>query len=182
MVTYWLALSEERSDMRSSTEDSSTNFDDHSCEDLNLSSYNLDDPVRLDDKTSRLVSWNTQVLLRLLKLVVGSRPEETFKGGNFEWTHSPNGFMSEVAEVIALPDAQDPDFAMIDENMIELSKETKEELFDYVESIAKLYRSNPFHNFEHASHVVMVSRTPKCGREVKSGPFCCFLSLCLFCD
>jgi 3'5'-cyclic nucleotide phosphodiesterase len=30
-----------------------------------------------------------------------------------------------------------------------------QQLFDFLKSIALLYNDNPFHNFEHASHVVM---------------------------
>jgi hypothetical protein len=30
-----------------------------------------------------------------------------------------------------------------------------DQLEDYVSAVASMYRDNPFHNFEHASHVVM---------------------------
>jgi hypothetical protein len=32
-----------------------------------------------------------------------------------------------------------------------------DQLEDYVSAVASMYRDNPFHNFEHASHVVMSS-------------------------
>jgi hypothetical protein len=40
-------------------------------------------------------------------------------------------------------------------NSIELADEVTSQLHNYVSTIASLYRDNPFHNFEHASHVTM---------------------------
>ena len=38
---------------------------------------------------------------------------------------------------------------------MELSDTVKDQLHDYIQVVASIYRDNPFHNFEHASHVTM---------------------------
>jgi class 3 adenylate cyclase len=64
--------------------------------------------------------------------------------------------MDEVAEVITLPKF-DPKKIKAMENVdtVELTESVKTQLYDFIATMAKMYRSNPFHNFEHASHVTM---------------------------
>jgi class 3 adenylate cyclase len=71
--------------------------------------------------------------------------------GNFEKI-----IMDEVAEVITLPKF-DPKKIKAIENVdtVELTESVKTQLYDFIATMAKMYRSNPFHNFEHASHVTM---------------------------
>lgn len=62
--------------------------------------------------------------------------------------------IDEVQEIITIPTAmfgnvlQDADAYVLPVNVVE-------QLYDYVSNIAAMYRDNPFHNFEHASHVTM---------------------------
>jgi 3'5'-cyclic nucleotide phosphodiesterase len=64
--------------------------------------------------------------------------------------------LDEVQEIITLPEfdqsasrnRQDPD-------TVEISPVVMEQLKMYVTWIASMYRANPFHNFDHASHVLM---------------------------
>lgn len=62
--------------------------------------------------------------------------------------------LDEVVEIITLPDfnikAQRKD-----EEAIKLPSAVVTELRDYITCISTMYRSNAFHNFEHASHVSM---------------------------
>lgn len=62
----------------------------------------------------------------------------------------PNDCMviQEVKEIILLP-AFDPS-VQIAEGNFKLEELVMEQLHDFVLSIAKMYNSNPFHNFEHA--------------------------------
>jgi 3'5'-cyclic nucleotide phosphodiesterase len=61
----------------------------------------------------------------------------------------------EMTEIISLPPF-DPHVHSVERNSCRfLPVAVKEQLHTYVSEIASLYRDVPFHNFEHASHVVM---------------------------
>merc|ERR1711988_986588 len=64
--------------------------------------------------------------------------------------------LDEVKEVITLPEfnARAANKSG-DYEFLELPEAVSRQLHEYVRSIAGLYRNNPFHNFEHASHVTM---------------------------
>jgi hypothetical protein len=61
--------------------------------------------------------------------------------------------LDEVKEIITLP--SEPTKYKVDPFSIELSPEVTAQLTEYVTAIAQMYRDNPFHSFEHASHVTM---------------------------
>jgi hypothetical protein len=61
--------------------------------------------------------------------------------------------LNEVKEIIHLPE-----FAASNQDNLNRSISAKKQWRssrDYVSIIATMYRDNPFHNFEHASHVTM---------------------------
>jgi len=117
------------------------------------------------EKTRRLIEWNVDVLLRLLKQIVAKRlakksldslqpiDENIALKAQVE---SGNTVIDEVKEIVNLPgysakaaaNQEDPEFVV-------LPNEVSEQLYEYVTNIAALYNGNPFHNFEHASHVTM---------------------------
>ena len=118
-----------------------------------------------DDRTARLIDWIVQEQCQLLRKVVARRNATAAPGGSkVSWLQSHrqlalgdgHTFLDEVKEIITLPEfdhkahlqEQDPD-------TIKLPKAAVEQLRDYVTCIASMYRDNPFHNFEHASHVMM---------------------------
>jgi len=117
-----------------------------------------DDAIRnaIAAKTTRLIEWNVDVLARLLKEIKVRRkaqgtdkikfkdPEDVFEGGA--------KIINEVKEIIKLPRYEG---SLKDAKSVELDYDIVEQLRDYVSTIASLYRDNPFHNFEHASHVTM---------------------------
>jgi len=115
--------------------------------------------ANLDEKVSRLVDWNFDLLLRSLKEIVTRRG--ACSGG--QYLSSPDlitkpgsTVLEEVKEIITLPnfDAQTAQNE-VDLDIIVLGAHVEAELHDYVVNIAMMYRDNPFHNFEHASHVTM---------------------------
>lgn len=118
------------------------------------------------DKVERLVTWNADVLKRLLKQIIARRNAEIEAGGRTAEAENPelkletavegSIVLDEVREIIKLPrfDARAAK-QQVNPNKIELSSEVTMQLHDYVTVIATLYRDNPFHNFEHASHVIM---------------------------
>ncbi|CAJ1960726.1 unnamed protein product [Cylindrotheca closterium] len=132
---------------------------------LDLRTNSLEEIEKLlPPKTRRLCQWNVDVLTRLLKQVVAHRlaTNEGSKGWENELTkreqeiRSQISVLDEVVEIIPLPGfdqrvykrQQDPD-------KIELSDQVIEQIRLYVACIAAMYRDNPFHNFDHASHVMM---------------------------
>ena len=109
-------------------------------------------------KVQSLIKWNVEVLSRMLKQIVASRQMET--GGKTVDSQAPylpndehSQPLQEVVEVVTLPKfakkkCKNPDSVCLDPKV-------SQQLFTFVSYIASLYRGNPFHNFEHASHVTM---------------------------
>jgi hypothetical protein len=114
---------------------------------------------------------------RLLKAIVAARGEGGKKPKTPERMNSGTGMsqplrrisldrslgidkkkivMDEVAEVITLPKFDPKKIKAIENvNTVELTDSVNTQLHDFITTIAKMYRSNPFHNFDHASHVTM---------------------------
>jgi class 3 adenylate cyclase len=115
------------------------------------------------NKLSRLVDWNVDVLLGRLKAILASRQEGKLTAKLSFSRDAGSGLQystprDEVAEIIMLPDF-DPAMAIRkkDPATVEVDPKVVAQLRKYVSAIATMYRSNPFHNFEHASHVSMSS-------------------------
>lgn len=173
LTTYWLLYhSGEKSELTSDADRSSD--DAHSDEVSSYSGESVMEAIEEDEedttlpqhadvsaKTSRLIDWNKDLLARLLKAVVARRQaldegdpvtkvEENF-------TRSNDGtVLEEVQEIVALP-AYDPRVMKreVDPKTIDLGEDVEQELGNYVATIASMYRDNPFHNFDHASHVTL---------------------------
>ena len=107
-------------------------------------------------KKERLISWNADVLLRVIKQIVARRETVEDNGPSQAPVWKPKGTdpLDEVVEVIELPDKtsvgihRDPYLIEIDPKIVEL-------VHEYVSYMADMYHDNHFHNFEHASHVTM---------------------------
>lgn len=156
MKTYWLLINESKQSSRSSA--SNTNTTSHFDEKDIVS--RIEGDFGLDEKFVRLASWNTEILLRQLKLVVASRsgvcenPCELVD----DWASIlsfDTCVFDEVTEIIDLPHLPKSQEISCDDSII-IESCVREQLFDYVVSVARLYPENAFHNFEHASHVTMV--------------------------
>jgi hypothetical protein len=115
---------------------------------------------------NRLVDWNVEILLSILKRIVARR-QDIVSAQDIEKTrHSKmatdvmnveGGYLlDELKEVVNLP-AFNPMLPghTTEAAAVELSRVVKNELHDYVAQIAAGYNSNPFHNLEHASHVCL---------------------------
>ena len=107
-------------------------------------------------KTGGLIRWNTEVLARLLKKIVASRVHRKSSQSSSPSLVLPSTEkrpIDEIVEIIPLPQNQvNNDF---DPAKLLLDEEITFQLRDLVASIAALYHDNPFHSFEHASHVTM---------------------------
>ncbi|CAB9520226.1 Receptor-type guanylate cyclase gcy [Seminavis robusta] len=115
------------------------------------------------DRTGRLIDWNCEVLTKLLKEV---RARQMMTAGSVTKADKVNEStlkseiggtpLEEVREIVTMPhfDASGEN-KEIDAEDVQLPETVKDQLRSYIAIIAGLYRDNPFHNFEHASHVMM---------------------------
>jgi class 3 adenylate cyclase len=120
----------------------------------------------IDPKMLRLVAWNVEIMKKLLQQIIAKRNAALNKKATAEELAAKEKLISrrtncldEVVEIIHLPkfDAQaykhqeNPNKIVIPANVVE-------QLRLFVTTVAAMYRDNPFHNFEHASHVTMVRK------------------------
>jgi hypothetical protein len=113
------------------------------------------------DRVLRLINWNVDILLCLLKQISGKRiAAERFAPRSAPCNESAclmesrrTGSMPlhEVQEIIRLPKFKMNDAQTEDVKKIALNPAVEKQLFDYVSLVATMYRDNPFHNFEHVS-------------------------------
>jgi uncharacterized membrane protein YeaQ/YmgE (transglycosylase-associated protein family) len=118
-----------------------------------------DHVLALGDKTKRLIEWNVDLLMGLLRSVVARRVAkgESRSGTNSYILEGRLGatVLDEVLEVITLPKFDAKAFTDVNLDSIDLGPAVEDAVRNYVTTVALLYRENPFHNFEHASHVAM---------------------------
>jgi hypothetical protein len=121
----------------------SSNYSEASC---------LDD----DDMKDSSVKWMVNVFISALENVVMNRDTaqiEVSKSRTKEMNLSSCP-RDEVSEIIVIPNTSQKS-SIGDKSNSSLSAVVKEQILQYVTSIAEIYRNNSFHNFHHASHVVM---------------------------
>ena len=122
-----------------------------------------------DSKVNRLINWQVDLLLGVLKQVVARRHATTGvdpasvshskKNASFEWKQAPGQTcLDEVQDIIRLPefDARAVTRSKVqDPETVDLGPEIPKQLRTFIKTIAEMYRANEFHNFEHACHVTM---------------------------
>jgi hypothetical protein len=123
-------------------------------------------------KLDRLVDWNVDVLMTLLKQVKERRQEVGVQADPWEnileleqkllipVADRGNTSLDEVVEIIELPrfDAGTKGVhrtSVSNNDKLFADGLLQDQLREYVRSIANMYNDNAFHNFEHASHVTM---------------------------
>lgn len=129
-------------------------------------------------RTSRLIDWNVEVLHQLLKTIVMRRSMESKKADNSTFQQQDCGCdestscgkssssegatergtmpLDEVKEIIYLPEFDRR--AAVNEKdaaTVQIPATVLTQLKEFVTAIAQMYNDNPFHNFSHASHVVI---------------------------
>jgi hypothetical protein len=120
-----------------------------------------------NEKIQRLVDYNTDILLNALKKIISRRQRSTGTDGMSTKIDVPTRTavtrleaelgktgpcLEEVLEVIELPKFDSAAYSD-DVSQINVSQDILSQLHHYVEMVASMYRNNPFHNFDHASHV-----------------------------
>ena len=122
-------------------------------------------------KEERLVEWNVEILSFLIQQILACRDDVNFSNndpsskikdkreqGRIQKLESRIGENSTVLEefrpIITLPNIGVDDLRKRkNPHTIKLPPLVVSELRDFISEVASMYRPNPFHNFEHASHV-----------------------------
>ena len=179
LKTFWLTGESEDTSSSAPSRISDSNDSKVGYGNENTTQPELNTIRGMTSKDLRLVEWNVEVLRRALGKIQLQRKqsdpthneasstvrllEETYCQGN-------DGVIKEVRDVISFPS---PDrkqrIEMGNAEDFKLPQVIEDELRQYVAAIASLYEKNPFHSFEHASHVTM-STCKLLSRVVESEP------------
>ncbi|CAB9506382.1 Receptor-type guanylate cyclase gcy [Seminavis robusta] len=114
--------------------------------------------TKLSRSLERLVEWNTGALSSLLKRVVASRDPQMSPSnhrGLQPRLGQARSFIGELSMAVPLPAYNADAVARAHHEEVDLPAVVVTELRFYVAAIASGYRKNSFHNFEHASHVIL---------------------------
>ena len=159
LKTYWLQYSAKSRGSNVSASDES----DIAETQWGSSSISAAECCDLSKHVQRLVDWNVEQLLRILKQVVAARGHRTTKShkrpkfGAQTATRLLEGsttVLDEFTEIITLPKF-DSKQNTVNPDSIDLEPAVEQQMYKFVSFIARSYHNNPFHNFEHASHVAM---------------------------
>lgn len=147
MQTYWIDL-----------QNGSAKGKQNAVVDLGQSSAAFTIP---ENKNERLISWNTAIFKRFLRHIVACRHDTSKDSPNDSapvlFGEEGTTVLDEVREIIELPDFEGKCLGKMEMSaeQPELNPRVCSELRDYIAAIAQRYRGNPFHSFDHASHVLM---------------------------
>jgi 3'5'-cyclic nucleotide phosphodiesterase len=114
-----------------------------------------------ESNLKRLVDWNVDLFTGLLKEIVAQRTannsRQRAKDHARDEAVSAGNPLDEVADVLDLPkpSSSKSKFASLE---AKIGDAAMGQLYDLIGAIAELYRDNPFHNFDHASHVTMAAK------------------------
>lgn len=154
--TYWLGSAIDRRGSCSSSSQGDTS--------LTSETSTMPSEAIERDRLQRLIDWNTETLLRNLKQIISSRGAkeqgiaacDNIRAAEQAIIGSETSFLDEVKETINLPNVQGTMVVKQDTlNDVNISTDAAAQLRLFVSCISSLYRDNPFHNFQHASHVMM---------------------------
>ena len=154
LQTYWLIMKGSNCERNSILGDQSVASDTIHVEDIGPLEVGGDKFNIEDERIRRMVEWNVDVLQRQLKKIIAMRDKKPARASPITLRNKvveDQTVLDEVKEVIPL--STKPNEYKKDPDGIELDPDVMQQLRDYVGAIANMYRDNPFHSFEHASHV-----------------------------
>ena len=133
-------------------------------DDVDMQMVNRRSSVSLSGYRKRIIAWNVELLASLLRKLIAHRGGYVER--SMEEEEKIEEFLAEVAESVCPRDGYseaiemprfDPDAikSKVSPEEVVLSPSVEAQLKDYVTTISCSYQDNPFHNFEHASHVAM---------------------------
>lgn len=146
LKTFWLLprrqANTHRTDRSSAETSLNTSFTGGSDEDP------VGEKAPMDSKMTRLVEYSTDILYQTIKKIASKRGTKANSDAeraavrNLEKKIGQNGIaLDEVVEVIELPEYE----PAAQKSSVSIPPEVRKQLSDYVERIANMYPSNPFH-------------------------------------
>eukprot|EP00980_Cylindrotheca_fusiformis_P018549 scaffold6142_cov116-Cylindrotheca_fusiformis.AAC.6 len=165
MQTYWLRKTKApdqkrpdlKNDMNTVAESDETDNESESVEEAGLA-FNFDIDQGMT-KIERLVEWNVEVLGSLLQQIIASRGGVVnsivaLSSAEKSIGRDRGTVLDEFTPIIQLKRLEVEDLRFRrSPSSVDIGDEAKSQLRSYLSEIAGMYRENPFHNFEHASHV-----------------------------
>jgi class 3 adenylate cyclase len=158
MQTYWLQTPGQANKQEEEEKE------DRAQQGTKLKDVALDDlEEALPPKVKRLVSWNVEILKKLLQHIIAKRNAMGNKQNydkqltKMEAEYCRRQYcLDEVTELIPLSkfDIKAHRNQELPSKIV-IPEKVEQELRLFVASVAAMHRDNPFHNFEHASHVTM---------------------------
>jgi len=152
LQTFWLNYPKKRPSERLQEDPECTTGDSSTASSTEDMTENITEIH--DSKRQRLISWNAESLLQIIRHIVARRHGNNLPPVKLDWTAKDTNPLDEVVEVIELPSAT-TNGPRKDPNTIVLDANVENSVRHYVSLLAEMYPNNPFHNFEHASHVTM---------------------------
>lgn len=169
LQTYWIEISAAPKDDRRNSDHSQISGD--ALKENSViwgSEEEIPESVTQRAKHQRLIEYNVDLLMHHLRRIVARRNALRMAGRRCSQGGLPPVIhemstettvsvpLDEVTEFIRLPQFDATAVkGYVDPDSIELPPAVVSQLKRYVSVIGAMYRQNPFHNFEHASHVVM---------------------------
>jgi 3'5'-cyclic nucleotide phosphodiesterase/Adenylate and Guanylate cyclase catalytic domain len=157
LVTYWLKPSM----VNTIASGTSSGTEQRDCSSKIITNDRKFNVITSSDNTSRLVDWNVGVFRDLLLRLLASRGtsastnmDAPIREKVVEVEGHPIDEISEILEIPRLMRKHSVDHN-VENHDLKLNDMVETQLRDFIRTVAHLYKSNPFHNFEHASHVVM---------------------------
>eukprot|EP00980_Cylindrotheca_fusiformis_P024777 scaffold12447_cov95-Cylindrotheca_fusiformis.AAC.1 len=110
-------------------------------------------------KTERLVEWNVETMRHLLQQIIASRggnvvPKDPTLPQKEATIGRGETVLEEFVPIIPLKRFDAAELSKRQKaSSIDIGDKAKTQLRNYLSNVASMYQDNPFHNFEHASHV-----------------------------
>lgn len=155
MATFWLKYRKAHSQHSgSSAHGESTDEGTHGFDDADF-------PDSFSLKTQRLIQWNAELLLQILKDIAERRQahgvcpdaEDKLNAAEAAIVGDSCSVVNELTDVIELPEFKS---TKVKSGIVQpLHASVEPQVIGFIKELYLLYRDNPFHNFEHASHVTM---------------------------
>jgi hypothetical protein len=169
MVTYWLVSASDLKPLSKAVPTVSTTSSETDGDKAAIIENTGDTAAKTaaSQKVQRLVDWNCELLQQILKKIVarrkgkkrrsvmGTQSQDRVRKLEAEITNDRN-LIEELVEIIPMPqfDAQEATDEL-EADKIDLGDNVVSELREFISLIASMYRDNPFHCWEHATHVTM---------------------------
>lgn len=113
-----------------------------------------------EERLERLVTWNADLLEQFLKKVVAARRVPRRRNQRLSFVdakefslENPIDVVTETIDMAKFSEKNADE--QVEPESVELNEAVRHQLHAYVDCIARMYRDNAFHNFEHACHVAM---------------------------